>query len=93
MLGPALIAACATTIVNESGDAAAALPPGEGREILARECLKCHELDALELFRGFYTRDRWRALVVTMRENGAEVDADELEVLADYLALNFGTGG
>jgi hypothetical protein len=69
-----------------------ALPPGEGRVILERECLNCHELAAIELFSGFYGRERWRSLVMTMRDNGAEVDDAEVEVLASYLALHFGTG-
>lgn len=70
---------------------AGALPTGEGRDILVRECLNCHQLDALELFRGFYTEDRWRSLVLTMRENGAEVDDRQVDVLAEYLAQHFGT--
>ncbi len=68
------------------------LPAGAGRAILERECLNCHELGALELFKGFYSRDRWRALVITMRDNGAEVDDEQVEVLATYLARHFGTG-
>ncbi|MDX1562924.1 MAG: cytochrome c [Gammaproteobacteria bacterium] len=73
--------------------ASARLPPGDGRAILERECLNCHELDALRLFEDFYGRERWRSLVITMRDNGAEVDDGEVEVLAAYLARHFGTGG
>lgn len=68
------------------------LPEGPGRDILYAECLSCHELTALALFKGFYTRDSWRALVVGMVANGAEVDDAELEVLSDYLAQHFGVG-
>jgi len=87
------VAAC--TLTRPGGvpeGAAPALPPGEGRAILERECLNCHELGALELFQEFYNRERWRSLVITMRENGARVDDEQLEVLADYLAEHFGTG-
>jgi cytochrome c5 len=66
------------------------LPAGAGREILLASCLSCHELGALALFKGFYTRDSWRALVLTMVENGAEVDGTGVEVLSDYLAQHFG---
>lgn len=69
-----------------------ALPPGDGRAILERECLNCHELEAIRLFSDFYGRQRWRSLVITMRDNGAEVDDAEVEVLAGYLAQHFGTG-
>jgi hypothetical protein len=66
------------------------LPEGRGREILMASCLSCHELSALPLFQAFYTRDSWRALVLTMKEHGAEIDGAEIEVLADYLAQHFG---
>lgn len=68
------------------------LPAGPGRDILVAACLGCHELTALALFKGFYTRDSWRDLVLTMEANGAEVDGAEVEVLADYLAQHFGAG-
>jgi hypothetical protein len=70
----------------------AGLPAGAGRDILVTECLNCHELDALELFKDFYNKERWRSLVVTMRENGAQVDDTQVDTLAEYLALHFGTG-
>ena len=88
----AAIAACGALETVDVAGVAATLPDGEGREILVRECLNCHELDALELFKGFYTQDRWRSLVITMRENGAQVDDAQVDVLAEYLAQHFGTG-
>jgi len=86
------IAACGVSRTTEVVGFAATLPAGEGRELLISECLNCHELSALELFQDFYTADRWRSLVITMRANGAEVDDAEVEVLARYLAQHFGTG-
>jgi len=73
-------------------EAGVVLPPGAGRPLLERECLNCHELDALALFSNFYDRDLWRSLVMTMRGNGAKLDDAEVEVIAEYLARNFGTG-
>ena len=66
------------------------LPAGRGREILVASCLSCHDLGGLAAFKGFYTRDSWRALVLTMAANGAEIDGSEIEVLADYLEQHFG---
>ncbi|HUF73809.1 MAG TPA: cytochrome c [Gammaproteobacteria bacterium] len=87
------VAACAYRAPAPSqAGAGLTLPPGDGRGILERECLNCHELEALALFSDFYDRERWRSLVITMRENGAEVDDAEVEVVADYLARHFGTG-
>jgi hypothetical protein len=87
------LGACAAQRAPDGSEAAlSALPPGPGRAILERECLKCHELDALELFKGFYTRDQWSSLIVTMRGNGAQIEDGELDVLAAYLERYFGTG-
>jgi mono/diheme cytochrome c family protein len=85
--------ACTTTATREpvpAFEAGVDLPEGEGREILVAECLGCHGLSALPLFAGFYTRDSWRTLVVTMKEHGAKVDDAEIELLSDYLAQHFG---
>lgn len=85
--------ACTTTPKRESAPAFEAgvdLPEGPGREILVASCLSCHGLSALPLFKGFYTRDSWRTLVLTMKEHGADIDGAEIEVLADYLVLHFG---
>jgi mono/diheme cytochrome c family protein len=84
--------ACRSPAAIDAPGPAVALPSGEGREILVSQCLNCHELNALELFSGFYNQNRWRSLVITMRENGAEIDDREVEVLAAYLARHFGTG-
>jgi mono/diheme cytochrome c family protein len=85
-------AACGTSEVRDAPEQIAGLPVGDGRDILLTQCLICHELDALELFKGFYNKERWRSLVLTMRENGAQVDDREVEILAEYLAEHFGTG-
>jgi mono/diheme cytochrome c family protein len=66
------------------------LPPGEGREILVSSCLACHDLGGLALFKGYYDRDNWRDLVLTMQANGATIDAGDVEVLAEYLERHFG---
>ena len=71
-------------------DAGVELPEGQGRDILVSACLSCHDLGGLALFSGFYTRDDWRTLVLTMIETGATVDAAEVETVADYLARHFG---
>jgi hypothetical protein len=71
-------------------DAGVELPEGRGRELLVASCLGCHDLTGLPLFAPFYTRDSWHTLVVTMQAHGADVDAAEIEVLADYLAQHFG---
>ena len=97
ILAGLLLACAACTMTRQSPSTTAGsfavgteLPAGAGREILVSECLNCHELAALELFRGFYDRNLWRSLVITMRANGASVDDAQVEVLSDYLAQHFG---
>lgn len=90
--GAVAIAGCAHRAPPDRADAGLSLPEGEGREILERECLNCHELEVLVLFSDFYDQARWRSLVITMRDNGADVDDAEVELVARYLARHFGTG-
>ena len=65
------------------------LPAGPGRELLLSRCLGCHDLGGLELFDDYYTREDWHGLLETMVAHGAEFDADELELVADYLGLHY----
>jgi cytochrome c5 len=66
------------------------LPAGAGRDVLIRACIGCHDLGGLPLFKGYFSRDDWHSLLVTMVEHGAVVEAAEVEGLADYLTLHFG---
>ena len=66
------------------------LPEGPGRTILMTACTTCHELKEITKFRGFYTKDEWRDVVVTMVKYGAVVKEDDVPVLVDYLFKNLG---
>jgi hypothetical protein len=83
--GPAASTAAATFT-----DPGIELPLGAGRDILLADCLGCHDLGGLDLFKGYYGREDWRTMVLTMAAHGATIDASEVEQLADYLALHFG---
>jgi len=41
-------------------------------------------------FRGFYTRQQWHDIVLTMVDYGAPVSEKEAEVLTDYLTSSLG---
>lgn len=89
-------AGTAPAIAIAEPDAAAIgveLPPGPARAILLDDCLGCHNLGGLTLFAGFYTREDWHALLVTMQSHGASIGTAEIEAVADYLALHFGRDG
>jgi hypothetical protein len=66
------------------------LPDGPGKAVLLSACTACHELKEITKFRGFYTKDEWRDIVVTMVKYGAVVKDDDVPVLIDYLFKNFG---
>jgi len=66
------------------------LPEGAGRQILMSACVACHGLREVTKFRGFYTRQQWRDVVLTMVDYGAPVSDKDAEVLTDYLTANLG---
>jgi|SRR6187455_947024 cytochrome c5 len=66
------------------------LPEGEGRKILVASCSGCHEVSQVTKFAGTYGRDEWRDLVKSMIVYGAEVTAEEEDILVDYLDTHFG---
>lgn len=83
----AVPAATAPTTVAASSEE---LPEGAGRQILMSACVACHGLREVTKFRGFYTRQQWRDVVLTMVDYGAPVGEKDAEVLTDYLTANLG---
>ncbi len=81
-------------VLSASGARAAApeddLPEGEGKKILLSSCTACHELTEVTKFRGYYNRDQWHDIVVTMKEYGASIDDRQVDVLTDYLTTHLG---
>ena len=66
------------------------LPEGEGRKILVAACSVCHDVSEVIKFDGTYGRDEWRDLVKSMIVYGAQVTAEEEDILVDYLDTHFG---
>ncbi|MGH9239284.1 MAG: c-type cytochrome [Vicinamibacterales bacterium] len=66
------------------------LPQGAGRQILMSACTSCHNLREVTKFSGFYGREQWRDIVLTMMDYGAPVNAKEVEVLSEYLTSALG---
>jgi cytochrome c5 len=61
----------------------------EAKRLLDRACTSCHELDRVERARN--PEERWRVLVVDMRERGAKLSDEELERLVEWLGRVWGT--
>jgi len=64
------------------------LPEGEGKAIATENCQACHKLT--NLTKAHKSLDDWKDTVQTMIDRGANVPADKVDILVQYLAKNFG---
>jgi cytochrome c2 len=61
----------------------------EAEALLTRACTSCHEPDRFNTAR--FSPDRWRVVIVEMREHGAKLEDEELERLVEWLGRTKGT--
>jgi len=88
-LGPALCAAALVLAAAPArAQAPAALPPGEGRDVLATACSQCHTLNVIRAMRE--GPEGWKRHVHNMVTRGAQLNAREADTVIAYLAANFG---
>jgi cytochrome c5 len=73
--------------VNASASKPAGLPDGDGKEIATNSCQSCHTLT--NLTDAHKNADQWRETVQLMIDRGADVPADKIDILVNYLAKNF----
>jgi cytochrome c5 len=66
----------------------AALPPGEGRAVLATACSQCHALNVIVAMREGPAG--WKRHVYNMVTRGAQLNLHEADTVIAYLATNFG---
>jgi mono/diheme cytochrome c family protein len=71
-----------------AGAQAAELPPGPNRELVARECQACHNLDAVVASNE--TRETWNTLLDSMTSYGLRVSPEDRAKILDYLATALG---
>jgi hypothetical protein len=67
----------------------AELPPGDNRDIVARECGACHDLEMVVGGAGA-TREVWKATIEEMISYGARIDPEDQPKILDYLANALG---
>jgi len=65
-----------------------ALPDGDGKQVVARMCTKCHGTAVFSAMR--MSRQAWEAEVAAMVEKGAIGTDDEVRAVVAYLAKHFG---
>jgi mono/diheme cytochrome c family protein len=64
------------------------LPEGDGKAIATENCQACHKLT--NLTKAHKSLDDWKDTVQLMIDRGANVPADKIDILVQYLAKNFG---
>jgi len=70
--------------------APAALPPGDGAEVVAVACTQCHALRVIRMLR--FGAEGWQVVVNDMVLRGAQLLPQESATVVQYLARNFGPG-
>ena len=80
-LGAATLALSVSVVAQE-------LPPGPGRDTIAKRCITCHEADLITQQR--LSRPAWARSVDKMIRWGAINEGAERETMIDYLAAHFG---
>lgn len=67
------------------------LKPGPGRELVMGYCTMCHSLDYIQGNSPFMNRQTWDAEVQKMmKAYGAQIPADDVPKLVDYLTAQYG---
>ena len=67
--------------------AAVQLPDGDGKEIVQTACAACHSLG--NITNSGHSPEEWKTTVAMMLNAGANVPADKVEVVTNYLIRNF----
>jgi mono/diheme cytochrome c family protein len=64
------------------------LPEGDGKPIAMEYCQECHRLT--NLTKAHKNLDDWKETIHTMVDRGATIPDEKIDILAQYLAANFG---
>jgi cytochrome c5 len=88
LLIAAIVIAGAAAARAQGAPPPAALPLGEGRDMLATACTQCHTLNIIRSMRE--GPEGWKRHVYNMVTRGAQLTAREADTVIAYLAANFG---
>ncbi len=64
------------------------LPDGKGKDAVENNCTECHTVERIKAQR--LDEEGWNGIIREMMESGAAVNPDDIKVIVDYLAKNFG---
>jgi mono/diheme cytochrome c family protein len=60
----------------------------KGRELVLEACTACHTLDRVKVQQ--LSREEWRQEIAGMLSEGVPLTDEEIDLVVDYLAKNFG---
>ena len=63
-------------------------PEGKGKDVFVTGCSQCHGIDVVQGMK--LNLEEWKAMVGQMVANGAPLQDEEAQMVAEYLAKNFG---
>lgn len=81
VLTSALMAACGTSATPASSG------PLDGATLLQQRCTVCHDISGISRLHG--TTSQWKGLVDQMIRRGAKLNAQEEQILVEYLAQTY----
>lgn len=89
------VGACTRTAGAGRAPAAPAVSSAslDGSAVLQQKCTVCHDLGGLSAYAGSWGEPEWRSMIETMIAYGAQLTDPEVDTLAAYLGVNFGTDG
>ena len=85
----AFLTALSSPAQDQSADEQAKnLPEGKGKDLVANVCQQCHGLESITSSK--FPMEVWRVTVDQMISYGTPLPEEEIEILVQYLAKNFG---
>src|SRR5580704_7331348 len=66
------------------------LPDGPGKDIVIKKCIRCHDVRQTTIRPGSGSPDEWEQVVERMMSRGADLSDDEIDLVVQYLATNYG---
>ncbi|CUS46046.1 hypothetical protein MGWOODY_Smn2501 [hydrothermal vent metagenome] len=72
----------------QSAPAAPVPPPGPALVVINERCSTCHS--TASVFNQHRSADDWATTVQLMVDRGADLTPDDMNMVIDYLAANFG---
>ena len=77
-------------LAQQASPEVAAMPEGEGKQLVANICAGCHSLENVTTQRR--SREDWNSTVANMISRGAQIFTDESATIVNYLAEYYGPG-